>query len=471
MRNFLRSAAGFLSLLIVLFSVNPAYAVTWEETQPAGDTTKSWTPVALSSDGQIMMAGVQNGRLYISKNGGTSWSETQPFVGEDDFADWSWYPISMSSNGQVIVAGILNGRIYLSTNGADSWSEIQPGGDDDFDWYTISMSSNGQTILVGDHSGRLYRSTNTGSSWTEVQPAGDVDQQWRSSAVSSDGELMFAGTDGEKLYRSTDGGDNWTIMEPAPELDHQWSALAIASDSQTVIAANRYRIYRSTDGGDNSTEMQPAGDNERTWNSASISADGLFMFVTDQNRLYISTDGGNSWDETQPVGDTNQSWGAVAVSGNSRVLITNIYDGRVYLGSNPAPVTSSDNNNSVYHPPAGFGPPSCNDSSPAGVPNLFRMDAAGTYVNLYFSTVSGSTGYNVNYGLAPAANQLGDLFSYSGNAWTYGRTISGLQPNTTYYFKVQAVNGCNAGAWGQIVSVKTKSKSSVLSQWFANLAK
>jgi SpoVK/Ycf46/Vps4 family AAA+-type ATPase len=49
-----------------------------------------------------MMAGVQNGRLYISKNGGDTWTETQP-IDTEESDDHGWYPMSMSSNGQVIV--------------------------------------------------------------------------------------------------------------------------------------------------------------------------------------------------------------------------------------------------------------------------------------------------------------------------------------------------------------------------------
>ena len=82
----------------------------------------------MSSDGQIIIAGVQNGRLYLSENGGGSWTETQP-AGD---IDSSWYPVSMSSNGQIILVAGLGARVYITTNGGDSWTETQPGGDDDY---------------------------------------------------------------------------------------------------------------------------------------------------------------------------------------------------------------------------------------------------------------------------------------------------------------------------------------------------
>lgn len=113
--------------------------------------------------------------------------------------------------------------------------------------------------------------------------------------------------------------------------------------------------------------------------------------------------------------------------------------------------------------------PSCNDSAPTEVPNLFQIDTAGTYANLYFTTVQDASGYRINYGLDQNANQYGDNWNYSGPEWVSGRTINDLAPNTTYYFKIQADKGCNVGGWSKTVQVKTKSRFSDITQWFANL--
>lgn len=114
-------------------------------------------------------------------------------------------------------------------------------------------------------------------------------------------------------------------------------------------------------------------------------------------------------------------------------------------------------------------PVNCKNSAPVTAPDLFRIDTAGTYANLYFTTSQGSNGYNISYGLKPEASQYGDLFGYSGNDWTIGRTIGSLSPNTDYYFKVQAVNGCTGGLWSKTVKARTKSATANISQFFANL--
>ena len=80
----------------------------------------------------------------------------------------------MSSDGSVISAGVYNGRLYLSTNSGTNWSEVQPAGDADKSWRTSAMSSDGSKIIAVVNNSRLYLSTDSGTSWSEVQPAGDA---------------------------------------------------------------------------------------------------------------------------------------------------------------------------------------------------------------------------------------------------------------------------------------------------------
>ncbi len=114
--------------------------------------------------------------------------------------------------------------------------------------------------------------------------------------------------------------------------------------------------------------------------------------------------------------------------------------------------TSSSSNSSTTSNIA-----ACNDSAPSGSPDLFQIDPTGASVKLYFKTVTGANGYQVSYGTTSDANQFGDSFSYSGPLWILDRTINNLSPNTAYYFKVKALNGCNAGNFSQTLSTSVKS--------------
>ena len=61
--------------LYLLANYPPVIPINWAETRPAGDVNALWRSLACDSDGSFLMAGVTNGRLYISSDGGANWAE------------------------------------------------------------------------------------------------------------------------------------------------------------------------------------------------------------------------------------------------------------------------------------------------------------------------------------------------------------------------------------------------------------
>ncbi len=103
--------------------------------------------------------------------------------------------------------------------------------------------------------------------------------------------------------------------------------------------------------------------------------------------------------------------------------------------------------------------PSCTDSKPSGMPDLFQIDVSNTQATLYFTAVSGANKYYINYGTGTMTNQHGSEFDMSSSAWIYSYTINRLSPNTEYSFVVRGGNGCMPGEWGNTMTVKTRSTS------------
>lgn len=137
----------------------------------------------------------------------------------------------------------------------------------------------------------------------------------------------------------------------------------------------------------------------------------------------------------------------------------------------PTPTPTPDSSQPLTAPSGeNVSAPSCSDSAPSGVPDLFQVDAGGTFVNLNFTTVTGNvSGYQISYGLNTNDSQYGDFYGYSGPKWVVNRVVSGLSPNTSYSFKVRTVNGCNAGGWSKTVQVKTNGRIADLTARFASL--
>ena len=113
------------------------YGVTWTELTAAG--TRKWRyGIAISGDGSKMIAADYSGYLYISRDGGASWTPT--------FIVTNWGPVAMSLDGSIMFAALsTNGYIYVSYDYGKTWAQtnISSGG-----WATLSASSDGGSLFA-----------------------------------------------------------------------------------------------------------------------------------------------------------------------------------------------------------------------------------------------------------------------------------------------------------------------------------
>lgn len=439
-----------VGFFIFLFSVSVVFAAaSWSETQPGGSTDFSWTPSAMSSDGQKMIVGTQAGALYLSSNKGSSWELIDPSGGVETP---DWLTTSMSPDGQIILAGIYGGvgRLYRSTDGGSNWSEIRPAGDSNHDWATTSMSSDGQIMLAGMRNiGRLYKSTSGGEGWSEVMPAGDTDQSWGSSSMSSNGQIMVAGVYNGRLYLSTNAGSNWSEIQPAGDGDQAWLSVGMSSDGRVILVGNADSLYLSTNTGSGWTEVFPAGEVDKTWPITSVSSDGESFFAGGGDRLYLSSDGGDNWFQTQPAGNVDRDWALGSMSSDSQVMLAGVYNGRLYLGSNPLP-TPIPGGASSSTPST----PTC-ATTPNGAPSLFQINTTKNAATLFFSPVGSAQNYLISYGFDSNANQYNVLTNMGASSGVLSYTVNELPINATVYFKVYAQNNCSQGNWSNTMQITT----------------
>jgi hypothetical protein len=219
--------------------------------------------MTVSDNGSVILAGVYGGRLYRSTNHGSSWSEIRP-AGD---ADLNWDTVGLDQNGQIMLAGVDDnsggtGKLYVSKDGGNTWSDNTPDfGSFGREWRISSVSDDGKTMFAGygdsTIEGRLFLSTNDGSSWSETQPAGDTDYLWKAGAVSGDGYTLVtaAGTysAASRIYRGTlpRSVPSSMSMPSAPGCGD--SAPASAPDLfQLRAKRNSVTLYFAPDSGQNS---------------------------------------------------------------------------------------------------------------------------------------------------------------------------------------------------------------------------
>ncbi len=101
--------------------------------------------------------------------------------------------------------------------------------------------------------------------------------------------------------------------------------------------------------------------------------------------------------------------------------------------------------------------PGCGKELPNKAPNLFQIDTAETSAKLFFSPVNNAVDhYYIAYGLSEGDERYGAKFDQGYYDGVLNYTIKELSPNTQYYFKVRAGNGCAPGSWSSTLSAKTE---------------
>lgn len=108
----------------------------------------------------------------------------------------------------------------------------------------------------------------------------------------------------------------------------------------------------------------------------------------------------------------------------------------------------------------------CLDEKPSHEPNLFQINVTKTSATLYFTPVNNAvTGYTIIYGLERGRDDYGVSFPFGKYEGVIDFTINDLSPNTKYYFRVRADNGCRQGLMSDTMSVRTNWESKIYTRF------
>ncbi len=320
-------------LIITIFSLSfadtrtadAAVSHTWTEQQDVGN--RFWTSVAMTPDGQKIVATAQNTKIYISNDAGLVWSSAN-----DSPTLSGWNGITLSDDGSKIAASAQSDFIYISTNGGGNWLESSGSGGGINTWAGIAGSSDGQYYVASVQSPQAITiSTDGGDNWVEATSLAQKD--WYGIDCSSDcSTIVVAGFD-DYIYVSHDRGATWEEMTSIG--DRFWQTVSVSADGQKIIAMYNYEgsgfggAYISNDGGDTWSEVTTLGNDY--WRDSEMSDDGNHIIVGgDTGGVYISHNGGVTWIEQTglPAGQKN----GVDISNDGTIAAAVDYEGYVHTG-------------------------------------------------------------------------------------------------------------------------------------------
>ena len=184
--------------------------------------------IACSQNGTFILAAVYNGKLLVSSNSGTSFTEYNEagnLTGNTSSKSISninryWISVDCSFSGKYMSACAYNGNIFISTNNGVLFTSSP----ENFakKWVQIVMSKSSDDtkdgiIQFACAEYGLFISYDRGANWSQIRnevidsALSNTGSKWSSVAISDSGQYMLATVYGGYVYASYNYGYDWSI--------------------------------------------------------------------------------------------------------------------------------------------------------------------------------------------------------------------------------------------------------------------
>ncbi len=243
----------------------------WERMPLPGEPVTIWSVTFHPNDPQVIYAGGEDTKLFLSKDGGDSWDITPV---EATFPSVTTTPqplpkrvigLAVDANRpDEIYAAIEVGGLLRSRDGGETWEGVSEGhyqNDDPVDLHGVLVSSDHpRRVSIISRVG-LFRSADGGDhwSWGRVQRLGPKGSYCRvireapgdPSVLYVGGGPEFRGDPGA-LFRSRDYGETWQMVDVGVSLSSTIFGFAInrGNPSQMYCATRHGQVLGSHDGGE-----------------------------------------------------------------------------------------------------------------------------------------------------------------------------------------------------------------------------
>jgi len=216
---------------------------------------------------------------WLSTNAGQSWISTN--LTSATVASMTLSP-GFPTDGTAF-AGTDDFGLYVTHNGGVSWSSsLNLGADVNNTNVGISPAfPTDQTVFVGSRYSGIYKSTNGGATWSQLpMTEGITAMSFALSPNYLNDQTLWVGTLQMGLLESTNGGMNFTPLTAGPSF---LIAMAISPnyvEDGTLFGASYYGIYKSTNAGVNWTFLGAPSQTDDTLNFITIFT-GQWQQITD----------------------------------------------------------------------------------------------------------------------------------------------------------------------------------------------
>ncbi|MGA3202763.1 MAG: hypothetical protein ABSF12_09740 [Bryobacteraceae bacterium] len=330
-------AGSILILTMDPHNSSTIYAVTflgklWKTT----DAGTTWLP--LSDAGPLVsiqwlavdpvltntLYAMDSGLLYISTNGGTSWTDLAA-VTSNTTCSGEAFAIHPGVSGTWLVSEYCSGSpgtssLYKTTNSCASWTMVAtiPGEITQID-FNAGTSTYAYAAGFLANAVVFETSTDTGTTWTAAIGSGSTQlpqaaeysfNRVRFGSAPTNPKTIYLHTEtftGDimfNLYKSADGGATWntTGYKPEGQGPRTPGITAVDPTNASIVYAGSLNLQRSNDGGATWTEIY-----SKSSPTQLHSDQHAIIFTPDGNTAYEANDGG-VWSATTFRNAANPTW-------------------------------------------------------------------------------------------------------------------------------------------------------------------
>ncbi len=279
----------------------------------AAAATPSWNPAGPdggdarrfafnAQDPNRIYVGTTDSWIYVSNDGGSTWSRLAHLGNQDDLVVDSL--VVDRSNPHTLYAGVWvmdhpDGGIYISHNDGHTWAQAP-------EMYGQSVRSLAQArsnprVLVAGTLRGVYRTEDGGQHWREISPPESKElHEVESLAIDPyDAGTIYAGT-WHLPWRTEDGGAHWSnIKQGVIDDSDVFSMIVDPSRPSIVFLSACSGIYRSDNYGGDFRKVQgiPAtARRTRSLRMDPVNRNTVYAGTTEG--LYKTEDGGEHWTRT-----------------------------------------------------------------------------------------------------------------------------------------------------------------------------
>lgn len=255
------------------------------------------TTIAQVPGADRVIAGLSERGLYVSTNGGSSWSALGTGSGSDNITNRPRTIVfDPTDANRFWVAGIYGPGVFKTTNGGTTFQRL--GTITHNDSVSVDFTDpNRQTLLAGGHEqGRtVYKSSDGGQTWTNIG-GGIAATGFTTDPIVINSQTYLAnanpdwGGGSPGIFRTTNGGSSWQQVSSEPA-----GVRPLITSDGTIywsLHTNNDGLMKSTNGGASWTKV---GTGLKYEISPIELPDGRLVSINANNRLVVSADDGNTW--------------------------------------------------------------------------------------------------------------------------------------------------------------------------------